>query len=170
MSVELVYGIVKGIHSLASFFWVGSLLFLTLVLIPKSKTLGEKEGKEFMDGVFDKLTPLVIVSIIVLAVFGIISRKLKASTGELTSSFKTIHLVKIVLTGIMVLIAIFRQSMRKRMKKMQLSVEGQKLPGAGRDENTPGMVKKGKRSYALVYINTVIGSIIVLLSGIISVV
>ncbi len=152
MSGEVIYGIATGIHSLAAFFWVGSLLFLTLVLIPKSKTLGA-EGKKFMDEVFDKLTPLVIVSIVLLAVFGIVSRKLRGLTGELTPSFKIIHTVKIVLTGIMVIIAVVRQLMRKKMKKMKsASVPVSEKP-------------KGKNVYALVYLNALIGSIVVILSG-----
>ncbi len=168
-----VYGIVSGIHSLASFFWVGSLLFLSFVLIPKAKTLSPKEGKVFLNGVFDRLTPVVLVSIVLIVVSGILMKKMINVTGKASPVFNVVHLIKIILTILMVVIAALRQIMRIKMKKNMAKMQGQGESGTQGNVHAQGQAQvqaqaKNAGNYTLVYINAFLGAVIVILSGLMS--
>ncbi len=155
MGNPVVYGLIKSLHDLSSIVWIGSLFFISLFLIPAANLITEKEKRtEILNSIFDKLTYFVIASIILLAITGILEHNfarihaLKNSV-ELAPAYKIIHLIKYLLTGLMVLFAVLRQIMRKKAKGNNIN-------------------KKAKNPFLLIYINSFLGLIVVLLSGILA--
>ena len=155
MGNPVILGLIRSLHDLSSIMWIGSLLFLSLFLVPAVGLITDKKKKaEILDNIFDKLTYFIVISIIILAITGILEHRftmlhaLKFSK-DIAPAYKIVHLIKYFLTGLMVIVAVLRQIMRKKMKGK----------GAG---------KKNRNPFILIYVNSFIGVIIVLLSGVLS--
>ena len=155
MGNPIVYGLIKSLHDLGSIIWIGSLFFMSLFLVPAVNLITEKKKRtEILNAIFDKLTYFVIASIILLMITGILEHnfaQIHASKNnmKLAPAYKIIHLIKYVLTGLMVIIAILRQTMRRKAKRNNVN-------------------KKAKNPFVLIYINSLLGLIVVILSGILA--
>jgi len=155
MGNPIIYGIIRSFHDIASIIWIGSLFFISFFLVPKAKNLIDEEKRMiFLNGIFDRITPLIFVCIIILIVTGILEHRFVKMSGiinkrPVSGTYNTIHNIKYILTGLMVVIAALRQIMRKKMSKA-------------------GQAPKKKNPYTLIYMNTIIGIIVVFLSGILS--
>ena len=155
MGNPVILGLIRSLHDLSSIMWIGSLLFLSIFMIPAVNLITEEKKKgEVLNRIFDKLIYFIVFSIIILVITGILEHRftqihaLKISKNT-APAYKLVHFIKYVLTGLMVIIAVIRQIMRKKMKGK----------GAG---------KKNRNPFILIYINSFIGVVIVLLSGVLS--
>jgi uncharacterized membrane protein len=122
-----VYGLVKGLHDLATAIWIGGLIQLSFVVLPSFKKR-LKDGKELKPLLMDiqrRLSLLVFISIPILVITGILeSWHCKDFQGffSFSNTYSTLLSVKHVLVVAMVCIAILRKvSMTKNVAGMKTS-------------------------------------------------
>ncbi len=154
MGNPAILGLVKSLHDLFSIIWIGSLIFISLFMVSASKIVEDpKQRNRMLNNIFDKLSYFIVIAIVILFITGILEHRFAKmyalkSSKTISPVYNAIHIAKYILTGLMVIIALIRQIMRKKMK--------------GKD------APKGKNPFILIYINTVIGVLIIFLSGFLS--
>ena len=69
----------------------------------------------------------------------------------------------------MVIVVIIRQIMRQKMKKQLINLRKfSENKGMSNNDKSTSIMNKKMRPYILVYLNTIIGMVVVILSGILS--
>jgi len=175
MGNHILAGVIRSLHDIFSIIWIGSLFFLSFVVIPVVKRKFDKENEiKIMDNIFDRLSYFIFVSIIFLVITGILEHRFAKYSylkigKTLPSAYVVIHKIKYVLTGIMVIVVIIRQIMRQKMKKQLINLRKfSENKGMSNNDKSTSIMNKKMRPYILVYLNTIIGMVVVILSGILS--
>lgn len=143
--------IVKFLHDLFTAIWIGGLFLITLSLFPAlKKTFGHSaESEKVMDAVMQRQGKWVMLSIIGLAVTGIL---LARSSGRMTglmrfdSSYTSMLTVKHLLMILMVIIALTRFFGFRKLEKQ-------------------ANMNRKKISLLLMHLNTFLGVLALLLSA-----
>ncbi len=151
---QIILGSVTFLHDLFTAIWIGGLVFLSISLIPVSKKdLGDgMQTNKLMDAILKTHSPYVYASILGLFITGIIQARMSPSFSGLMrfdSAYSSLITVKHWLTFTMVAIALFR------------SIAGRKKPGQAD-------LHKMKLSLTLIHVNSVLGVLVLLLSGMLS--
>jgi len=171
----VIVSVMKSLHDIFSIVWIGSLFFLSFIIIPVVKRkFDKKDEMKVMNNIFDRLSFFIFVAIIFLIITGILEHRFAKFSllkvgKKISSTYVLVHNIKYVLTGIMVVIVVTRQIMRQKMKKRLAILMGssEKSIDSKRPE-TSSMTPKMARPYLLIYINTFIGIIVVILSGVLA--
>ena len=146
----LVYGLVKGLHDLATAIWIGGLIQLSFVVLPAFKNR-LKEGKELRPLLMDiqkRLSLLVAISIPILVITGILeSWHSKDFQGFFSfgNTYSTLLSIKHILVVAMICIAISRKALMAR--------------------NIEKLKSREKLSAITLFANALIGVAVVILSG-----
>lgn len=148
LSVPLV-GTLNFLHNLFTAFWVGGLLTLTLSLVPAARSVyGKEQTKKLVVAVQARLSKIVYMSIVGLALTGILLSKNSAGFVRLFmfgTAFQAVLSVKHILTLVMVALALGRSLVLPRLK----------LPEE----------KAGKLSMLFLMANMLVGVLMLALSG-----
>ena len=151
MPKQIVFAVVTFLHDLFTAVWIGGLITLGLTVLPAArKVLGKgPQMKQLMDVIQKRLSVLVYVSIAGLVLTGLLlSNRAAAFDGlfHFGTPYSTVLSIKHILVLAMVGIALYRS----------LAL------GRRREPLTPN---QEKLSFALVFLNMVLGIAILLLSG-----
>ena len=148
--LPVVMMLMRFLHNLFTAAWIGGLISMTLVVMPGiTKNLMVKEPKPVIAGIQKRLKPVAIVSMVGLAITGIL---LGRASGNVTApiSFATAYTtslsIKHIVTVAMVIVALMRLSMLRKAEAIkQQSIE--------------------KPANMLVLLNTVLGIVVLFLSS-----
>jgi uncharacterized membrane protein len=146
----IVYGLVKGLHDLATAVWIGGLIQLSFVVLPAFKNR-LKDGKELRPLLMDiqkRLSLLVAISIPILVITGILeSWHSKDFQGFFSfgNTYSALLSIKHILVVAMICIAISRKALMAR--------------------NIEKLKSREKLSAMMVFANALIGVAVVTLSG-----
>ncbi|MEC4684669.1 MAG: DUF4149 domain-containing protein [Nitrospirota bacterium] len=155
---ELILAISYWLHLLATVIWIGGITFILFIAIPSSKqVLGAESGK-LMGEISKRFTPLANYSIILLIVTGIVLTifNKKFSGIEIFGNNWTLVLtLKHIAVSVMVAVHFYRGLVL--------------TPRIGRTGSTNKKASLQKLSLNLVKVNFVLGILVLLLSGISSV-
>lgn len=148
---QLAFALITFFHDFFTVVWIGGLFALALVVLPVAlKTWGRgPETRRLMDAIQRRLSPLVYVSIVGLAVTGALLGRRNPAYGGLFSfanPYSTVLSLKHLLVLLMVAVALLRSVALR-------AVEGPSRPTVER--------LKG----ALLYLNLALGLLVLLLSG-----
>lgn len=148
---QLAFALITFLHDLLTVVWIGGLFALALIVLPVAlKTWGRgPETRRLMDAIQRRLSPLVYVSIVGLAVTGALLARRNPAYGGLFSfgnPYSTVLSLKHLLVLLMAAIALLRSVALR-------AVEGSPRPAVER--------LKG----ALLYLNLALGLLVLLLSG-----
>ena len=151
MPRQIVFAMVTFLHDLFTAVWIGGLITLGLTVLPSArKVLGKgPQMKELMDVIQKRLSVLVYVSIVGLIITGLLlSNRVAAFSGlfHFGTPYATVLSIKHILVLAMVGIALYRRLVLGRRRE-PLSPNQEKL------------------SFALIFLNIVLGVAILLLSG-----
>ena len=146
----LVYGLVKGLHDLATAIWIGGLIQLSFVVLPafKSKLKEGKELRPLLMDIQNRLSLLVAISIPILVITGILeSWHSKDFQGFFSfgNTYSTLLSIKHILVVAMICIAISRKALMAR--------------------NIEKLKSREKLSAITLFANALIGVAVVILSG-----
>jgi uncharacterized membrane protein len=152
MPKQIVFALVTFLHDLFTVVWVGGLITLGVVVMPSArKALGMgPEMKRLMDAIQRRLSALVYVSIVGLALTGLLlSRRAAAFQGlfHFGNPYATVLSVKHLLVVLMVGIALFRSVVLGGRRASSGPAGGERL-------------KAG-----LLFLNVALGVLVLLLSG-----
>jgi uncharacterized membrane protein len=142
-----IYGLVKGLHDLATAIWIGGLIQLSFVILPafKGRLKENKELKPLLMDIQKRLSLLVAISIPILVITGILeSWHSKDFQGFFSfgNTYSALLSIKHILVITMICIAVSRKVlMAKNLKS------------------------KEKMSAMMVFANALIGVAVVILSG-----
>lgn len=151
MSGPLLFGIIMGLHDLATVIWIGGLFTLGLVVLPSVRTamgLGP-ETKKLMSLIHRRLRKFAFSSMAVLLITGLLLAKHSPQfTGlfSFDSGYSVLLSVKHILVVLMIGIALLRNRM------LSAGVKQQQAPDK-------------KLSGSLLYLNICLGTAVVILSG-----
>jgi len=145
-----IYGLVKGLHDLATAIWIGGLIQLSFVVLPafRSRLKENKDLKPLLMDIQKRLSLLVAISIPILVITGILeSWHSKAFQGffSFSNTYSTLLSIKHILVVTMICIAVSRKVLMAR-----------------KSEN---LKSKEKMSTIMVFANALIGVAVVILSG-----
>ena len=146
---DLVYGIIRGLHDIATVLWIGGLIFLSFVLIPSAKKYLKEEdtGAQSLSKSIMKKTNMIIgIGFIVIIVTGVLEVRYSESFQGLFrfgNTYSILLSIKHILVLVMILLVVLRRV----------------LPKPQKNPNPPLLV---------MYINTIIGIAVVILSGIVT--
>lgn len=151
---QLMMGIVKFLHDLFTVIWVGGLAVIVLTVLPSSKkTLGENlQVQKLMNAITRRHRIWVYVSIVGLFITGLLLGKSNPDfTGFMRfgNLYSGLTAVKHILTIAMVLIALFRSIRFGKKDSVQ----------------DPA---KFKFSLILIVVNLILGTFVLLLSGLLA--
>lgn len=151
MPKQLILGLVTFLHDLFTAIWIGGMLTLVAAVLPAIKeTIGQgPEMQRLLQRIQDRLSKLVYLSIVGLAITGILlSRRSPAWQGFLSTAdtFSALLTVKHILFLVMIAIALIRSLALK----------------ATSPQNTP---RTQKQKLALLLANAALGILVLLLSG-----
>ena len=146
----LVYGLVKGLHDLATAVWIGGLIQLSFVVLPafKNRLRESKELRPLLMDIQKRLSLLVAIGIPILVITGILeSWHSKDFQGFFSfgNTYSTLLSIKHILVVAMICIAISRKALMAR--------------------NIEKLKSKEKLSVMMVFANALIGVAVVILSG-----
>ncbi|WP_202318969.1 CopD family protein [Archaeoglobus neptunius] len=162
MENVVVFGMVKGLHDLATAIWVGGLIHMSATILPSFKDTGDEVVKrQILMTLQSRLSLLVYASIAVLVITGVLeSWHSKSFLGffSFENTYSSLLSLKHVLVVAMILIAAVRQILLRKMKKA-----GKKIQ---MDEKQLKKIKaKEGVLFSLVLINATMGVIAIFLSG-----
>ncbi len=152
--MNIIIVLLEWLHLLATVAWIGAMTLLLLVIIPSAKkTLlaNETTFKDFMKAIGKKMTLLVNISILIFFITGIALGILKESKS---TDWFTILIIKHIIVFLMVGIHICR------LKVIAPYLERK----AKEDPSSRSFMKLKKFQMNLVWINLIIGIIVLLLS------
>lgn len=143
------------LHDLFSAIWIGGLLMLTMTIFPVlKKTFGHSaESERTMDAIMQRHSKWVLVSILMLAITGIVQARISGKvTGLLifNSPYNIFLSIKHILMVLMVIIAFIR------------------LKGIKKLEAAASMIRK-KTSLILMHINALLGVLILIISAVLTI-
>jgi len=154
MGEAIVFGLVKSLHDIATAIWIGGLIHMSLTILPTFRNVNdEKMRKQLMMILQNRLSILVYISIVMLVVTGILeSWHSQAFRGFFSFSnvYSSLLSIKHLLVIAMIAIAIVRQLTLRQMRKTK--------------DKAKNMAKE-KASIAMILVNTLIGVVVVFLSG-----
>jgi putative copper export protein len=146
----IIFGLIKSLHDLFTALWVGGLLTSALSFMPTLKELGKgPQVKDIMIKYQKHLRVVALISILGLWVTGIfLGRQSEAYTGfmQFSSTYNVLVSIKHLIVFVMIVIVIVRGY-----------ILGRKIA-----EFTPS---QQKLYAALLMINTVLGVVVLFLSG-----
>lgn len=152
MPKQIVFGIVRSLHDIFSALWIGGMLTTTLSFMPVFKNFRQKR-KELIDllvGYQKRLAAVALISILGLWITGLLlSKQSPAYSGFLnfSSTTNTLLSIKHILILVMIIIALYRRF-----------ILGRGLRNFNKNQQkTYGM---------LLVVNTLLGVIVLFLSGI----
>lgn len=159
MPKQIVFAMMTFLHNLFTVVWVGGLITLGITVMPSAKkVLGKgKQTKELMDAIQRRLSILVYVSIVGLALTGLLMANRSAQFQGLFSfatTYSTVLSIKHILVLAMIAIALTRSLVLGRRS-------GPPKPG----ENPAQAQQQEKLKATLLLINIVLGVAVLLLSG-----
>ena len=152
MPKYLIFGVIKSLHDVFTAIWIGGMLTTLLALMPAYKPLTEEKsaGKALLIRYQKKLRVFALVGIIGLWITGIfLGRQSQAYGGfiQFSTPYETLISIKHLLIFLMVIIAIYR--------------------GFGMGSKIEHFSPKQMKVYGvLLMINSVLGVIVLFLSGI----
>lgn len=154
-SQQIIFGLSAFFHNLFTVVWVGGLIVFTITVLPIRKTMfaSPKNSQEFLSALLKRHRVWVYLSMIGLFITGILQARFggQALNGfmKFDSSFAAVLSFKHIITLIMIIIALFRSIMGSK-KQMEPNPHKMKL------------------SIQLIYINTFLGILVLLMSGLLS--
>lgn len=154
--VELiVVSLVEFFHNFFAAIWIGGLIIMGFILIPiRKKDFGQsKEAKQFLKAVEGRLIILIYVSIGILAITGVLLSNLSPlyqGPLNITNEYTFVLTIKQVVFIFMIVIAIFRS---KFIRIFKFNKE-----------------TRQKLRFTLVYVNIVLGLLLIYLSSLVSVI
>jgi len=160
---QVVFALISFLHDFFTVVWIGGLFALALVVLPVAlRTWGRgPETKRLMDAIQRRLSPLVYVSIVGLAVTGVLLARRNPAYGGLfsfTNPYSTVLSLKHILVLLMVAVALLRS--------VALRTTGQaRRAGQPRDTGQPQPQALERLRGALLYLNLALGVLVLLLSG-----
>jgi len=148
---QIVFALVTFLHDLFTAVWIGGLITLGIIVLPSSrKVLGAgPQTKQLMDAIQKRLSVLVYVSIVVLAVTGMLQANRNPAFQGLFSfgnPYSTVLTLKHILVLAMVAVALIRSLVLGRRSR-------------------PSTPSQEKLSVGLLFINIVLGIVVILLTG-----
>lgn len=151
----LLRGSIDFLHNFFTVVWIGGLIFIIFTLLPTLKQSFQKDpkSKEFMKNITIKHSLFVYISIVGLFVTGVLLGKSNpAYLGFMSfgNAYTILASVKHILTFIMVAISVFRSV-----------AFGRKAANLSPNQNKMGML--------LIFINLILGIVILALSSYMSV-
>jgi uncharacterized membrane protein len=152
---QVMFGLIIFFHDFFTAIWVGGLAMMVLTLIPTvKKTIGKTpQAQEFMSTIVRRHRIWVYASIVGLFISGMLMAKADPNyTGfmHFDTLYAQINSIKHILVFMMVFIAFFRSIV------------------FGKKQATPDP-KKNKMSMLFIFINFILGVLVLLLSGLMTV-
>lgn len=152
---SIIFPIIRFMHDLFTATWVGGLIVLSFVVLPAlKKNAAIKEPKIAIRAIQNRMKTPAIISMIGLAVTGMLLSKQSVTGFSRLFDFSQTHLVwlsiKHILMIVMVLLAVIRLTLNKKNESKK---EG----------------KLEKMSALVLFVNTFIGVVVLFLSAILSV-
>ncbi|TFG34872.1 hypothetical protein EU527_01480 [Candidatus Thorarchaeota archaeon] len=150
----ILLGSVKFLHDLFTAIWIGGLITMSFAVLPslKSALKMTPEGKALSEAIMSRLSKLVLISIVGLFITGIMltnTSPLFEGYLSISNQYSLMLTLKHILIGLMVLLSIARSRILKHVSFTNPKQEA-------------------KISATLLFLNTIIGIIVLLLSGFIS--
>jgi uncharacterized membrane protein len=151
MPKQIVFALITFLHDLFTVVWVGGLITLGLTVLPSARSvLGVgPQTKQLMNEIRNRLSKLVYVSIAGLVLTGLLLSRRSPAFGGLFgfgNSYSTILTLKHVLILAMVAVALYRSLVLGR-------------------RTGPSTPDQEKLSPGLVLFNSLLGLLVLLLSG-----
>lgn len=129
----ILMNIMRFLHNLFTALWIGGLLLTAFVILPGiRKNPKISEPMMVIDGIQDRIKPVAIISMVGLAITGLLlGKSSKNFTGlmDFGTGYMTALSVKHVLIVLMVILAFVRLSINKRIK-LEKKMELQKVSAA----------------------------------------
>lgn len=156
-SKQIVFALITFLHDLFTVIWIGGLFSLVVVVAPAARgALGMgPETKKLMAAIQKRLSTLVYLSIVVLAITGLLmSMRVTAFQGLLSfaNTYSTVLSIKHLVYLAMIAVALVRSLALGR------KVSGPSVMG-------PAAAKQEKAKMALSVLNLALGIVTLLLSG-----
>ena len=150
----LIVGLITFLHDLFTAVWIGGLIMMTLTILPVIKEVfgHSAETEKTVDTILKKQSKLALVSIVGLLVTGLLLSKRSPEFGGLfnfANLYNILLSAKHILVILMVMASLIRLSTHKNLSQME-------------------DMKHKKTSLFLILSNTVMGVIVLLLSGLIA--
>ena len=150
----LLVGFITFLHDLFTAVWIGGLLMLTLTILPVlKKVLGHcAETEKTVDALLKKQSKLALISIAGLLVTGLLLSKKSSAFGGLfnfDNLYNILLSIKHIVVMLMVGVSLIRLTAYKNLSLM-------------------GDMRNKKTSLFLIAANTILGVIVLLLSGLIA--
>jgi len=151
LTKQIVFAIVTFLHDLFTTVWVGGVITLGITVLPAAKkVLGiGPQTRQLMDAIQKRLSVLVYVSIVGLVVTGMLmANRSPVFQGlfRLGNAYSTVLALKHILVLAMVAVALYRSLVLGR-------------------RSGPSTPSQEKLSAGLLFLNIVLGIVILLLSG-----
>lgn len=148
---QIVFAIVTFLHDLFTAVWIGGLITLGFTVLPSAKkVLGMgPQTKKLMDAIQKRLSVLVYVSIVGLALTGMLQANRNPAFQGLFSfgnSYSTVLTFKHILVLVMVAVALYRNLVLGR-------------------RSGPSTPSQEKLSAGLLFLNIILGVVVLLLTG-----
>ena len=146
------------LHSIATVVWLGGITFILFILIPSAKQVLDVEAGKLMGDISKRFTPIANYSIILLIVTGVVLTAVNRRFSEISNfgnNWSLGLIVKHVLVLGMVVVHFYRGLVL--------------APRIARAEPTSEKASLQKLSLHLVKLNFCLGLIVLLFSGIISI-
>jgi len=158
---EILLTVVTWIHLFSTVVWIGGILFILFVALPVAKKTLEQPGK-LMGAISKRFVPMANISILLIFITGIFMSLLSHSFSELGSlnSLWTQTLFAKILTALVMAGIHFYRGLVLTPKIEMLTAEG----------SPSGKIKELQRlSLNLVKTNFILGTVVLLLTGMLSV-
>lgn len=152
----IVFGLIRSLHDLFTAFWIGGMAASAFALMPalRNKDKDPSKASNFQVKYQEKLSVLALISILVLWITGLLlGRQSGGLTGlfSFSTTYQTLLSIKHLIILVMVAIAIYRRF------------------GLGRKIET--FTPSNRKLYGvLLLINTLLGIVVIFLSGFSSVI
>jgi len=155
---EIILAVSYWLHSIATVIWIGGIFFILFIALPSAKkVLGAESGK-LMSEISKRFTPIANYSIIALIVSGVAltaTNKQFSGIGNFGNNWILVLIIKHLLVVIMVAVHFYRGLIL--------------TPKIARIDPSSKKVSLQKLSLNLVKVNFCLGLIVLLFSGIISI-
>lgn len=155
---EIILAVSYWLHSIATVIWIGGIFFILFIALPSAKqALGAEAGK-LMGEISKRFTPIANYSIIVLIVTGVVliaADKQFSGIGNFENNWTLVLIIKHLLVVSMVAVHFYRGLIL--------------APKIAKTEPASEKASLQKSSLNLVKVNFCLGLIVLLSSGIISI-
>ncbi len=114
----LIPTILRFLHNMGTVMWIGSLFFITFILNPALKKIGDpKKTMEVGQSIYKKLTTIMIITIIIVILSGLpLANKNPHFQGlfNFSNNYSTLLSIKVLFAILMVLIVITKKVTQKK--------------------------------------------------------